>query len=247
MPAKYTDYRFCNEYLIKSDIGECREIDIAHNLKIADMLSSKDAKILDVGCEGGFTPTPIEDFNVVSIRGTPEIDIDKYELSIEGLVENPFTLRYSDLLSYPAKTKIIMLRCVEGWSGVGEWTGIPLRNILEEAKIRYNARTVVFYSKDGYSTSLSVEDSLRDNVMLSYKVNGQALPKEHGYPLRLVVEDKYGYKWIKWITHIEVIKGTYKGYWESYGYNNKADVGGPKKEKMYTFRRVYKKLNETFI
>ena len=185
--------------------------------------------------------TPIEKFTVVSIKGTPEIGMDKYGLNIEGLVENPFTLRYSDLLSYPAKTKIVMLRCVEGWSGVGEWTGIPLKNILKEAKIRHNARTVVFYSVDGYSTSLSVEDSLKDAVVLSYKLNGGALPKEHGYPLRLVAEGKYGYKWIKWITHIKVIEGTYEGYWERQGYSNKADIGSPGKTKFFKFKSLYKK------
>ena len=185
--------------------------------------------------------TPIEKFNVVSIKGTPEICMDKYGLNIEGLVENPFILRYSDLLSYPAKTKIIMLRCVEGWSGVGEWTGIPLKDILEEAKIRHNAKTVVFYSVDGYSTSLPVEDSLGDNVMLSYKLNSGALPKEHGYPLRLVAEGKYGYKWIKWITHIEVIKGTYEGYWERQGYSNKADIDSPGKTKFFKLKQIYKK------
>jgi len=94
------------------------------------------------------------------------------------------------ILSYPAKTKIIILRCVEGWSGVGEWTGTLLRDILNEAKIMRNARTVVFYSADGYSTSLSIKD-LNENVLLSYRLNGETLPKEHGYPLRLVVEGKY--------------------------------------------------------
>ena len=186
--------------------------------------------------------TSIGDFNVVSISGTPEIDIDKYELRVEGLVENPLTLNYSDLLSYRSKSEIVMLRCVEGWSSVGEWTGIPLRNILEEAKIRHTGRTVVFYSVDGYSTSLSIEDSLRDNVMLSHKLNGHALPKEHGYPLRLVVEGKYGYKWIKWVTHIKVVKGTYKGYWERQGYSNKADIRIPGKTKLFKLKRFYQKM-----
>jgi DMSO/TMAO reductase YedYZ molybdopterin-dependent catalytic subunit len=177
--------------------------------------------------------TPIEDFNIVSIEGTPEISIDYYTLAIDGLVESPFSLRYSDLLSYPVETKIIMLCCVEGWSGIGEWTGIPLKDILKKAKIRHDARTVVFYSVDGYSTSLPVEDSLGDNVMLSYKLNGGALPKEHSYPLRIVAEGKYGYKWIKWITHIKVIKGTYEGYWERQGYSNKADIRSSGKTKLF--------------
>ena len=185
--------------------------------------------------------TPIEKFNVVSIKGTPEIDIDKYELKIEGLVGKPLILKCSDLLSYPAKTKIIILRCVEGWSGVGEWTGTLLRDILNEAKIMRNARTVVFYSADGYSTSLSIKD-LNKNVLLSYRLNGETLPREHGYPLRLVVEGKYGYKWIKWITHIRIIKGHYKGYWERQGYSNNADINKPGKAKLYRLKRIYGKM-----
>ena len=185
--------------------------------------------------------TPIERFNVVSIKGTPEIDIDKYELRIEGLVGKPLILKCSDLLSYPAKTKIIILRCVEGWSGVGEWTGTLLRDILNEAKIMRNARTVVFYSADGYSTSLSIKD-LNENVLLSYRLNGETLPKEHGYPLRLVVEGKYGYKWIKWVTHIRIIRGRYRGYWERQGYSNNADINKPGKAKLYRLKRIYGKM-----
>jgi len=100
--------------------------------------------------------TPIENFNVVSIGEIPEIDIDKYELRIEGLVEKPLTLKYSDLLSRPSVKRIVMLKCVGGWSGIGEWTGIPLNELFNEVKIMRNARTVVFYSADGYSTSLSI-------------------------------------------------------------------------------------------
>ena len=186
--------------------------------------------------------TPIEKFNVVSIKGTPEIDIDKYELRIEGLVGKPLILKCSDLLSYPAKTKIIILRCVGGWNGVGEWTGTLLRDILNEAKIMRNARTVVFHSIDSFSTSLSLKEALRDNVMLSYKLNGEALPREHGYPLRLVVEGKYGYKWIKWVTLIRIIRGRYRGYWERQGYRNNADINKPGKTKLYRLRRIYGKM-----
>jgi len=185
--------------------------------------------------------TPIENFKVVSIGEIPEIDIDKYELRIEGWVEKPLTLKYSDLLSRPSVKRNVMLKCVGGWSGIGEWTGIPLNELLNEVKIMRNARTVVFYSADGYSTSLSIKD-LNGNVLLSYRLNGKTLPREHGYPLRLVVEGKYGYKWIKWITHIRIIRGSYKGYWERQGYSNSADINKPGKTKIYKLKRIYRKM-----
>jgi len=181
-------------------------------------------------------------FPVVSIKGIPEIDLDNFSLVINGLVEKPITLNYSDLLSFPSITRNIMLKCVDGWSFVGEWTGIPLRELLEEVEIKHNAKTIVFYSADDYSTSLSLKDSLRENVLLAYKLNGQPLPREHGFPLRLVVEGKYGYKWIKWITHIRIIRGRYRGYWERQGYSNNADINKPGKAKLYKLKRIYGKI-----
>ena len=88
------------------------------------------------------------------------------------------------------------------------------------------ADNVVFSSPGGYTTSLTIADIEESDPLLAYEVNGEILPKNQGYPVRLVVPDKLGYKWIKWVTGIEVIAGEYKGYWESRGYSNEADARG---------------------
>jgi DMSO/TMAO reductase YedYZ molybdopterin-dependent catalytic subunit len=122
---------------------------------------------------------------------------------------------------------LVRLDCVEGWGFDAKWTGVTLRTILEEAQADENATTVIFYSADGYSTSLELDYLTDNNIMLAYELNDVTLPPERGFPLQLVAEGKYGYKWAKWITAIELTDEPYRGYWEKVGYNNNADVGGP--------------------
>ena len=91
-----------------------------------------------------------------------------------------------------------------------------------------NAYIVKIFSQDGYSTSLTLDHILDNDLILAHHMNGITLPEERGFPLQLVAESKWGYKWIKWITRIEVSKDrNFKGYWESKGYNNKGDLSGP--------------------
>jgi DMSO/TMAO reductase YedYZ molybdopterin-dependent catalytic subunit len=84
---------------------------------------------------------------------------------------------------------------------------------------------VIFYAQDGYSTSLPLSYIINNNILIAYKMNGLVLPPERGFPFQLVAESKYGYKWIKWITKIEVSNdSSYLGYWESRGFSNNADL-----------------------
>ena len=93
--------------------------------------------------------------------------------------------------------------------------------------IKENVTVVIFYSVDGYSTAHDLDYLIDNNIILAYRINEITLPQERGFPLQLVAEGKYGYKWAKWIDHIELVNSSYKGYWESRGYNNKGDFGGP--------------------
>jgi DMSO/TMAO reductase YedYZ molybdopterin-dependent catalytic subunit len=115
---------------------------------------------------------------------------------------------------------------VEGWSDRGIWKGVKLTDVLSRAGVQGSARTVVFKSPGGYTTSLTTADVKKVDPILAYGVNGVRLPDEQGYPVRLVVPHKLGYKWIKWVTEIDLIKGSYSGYWESQGYSNSGDAGG---------------------
>jgi hypothetical protein len=168
--------------------------------------------------------TPNDEFFKLSIGPSPDINIDAWELLITGLVDEQLNFTYDEIISFPEVSAVVTLKCVSGPFGTAEWTGIRLNYILDQAGIHSNATEVVFHAADGYSSSLTVEDAMRDDIILAYEMNGETLPKDHGFPVRLVVPDKYGYKWVKWITEIEVIDYDYKGYWESRGWNDDADI-----------------------
>jgi len=171
--------------------------------------------------------TPIAQQRNNAIKGTQYIDRESYRLQVDGLVENPRNFTYEEITGLPQTSKVIALNCVEGWSFTAKWTGVKISEIFEEAGAMENATTVIFYSADGYSTALDKAYLLENDIILAYKLNDVTLPPERGFPLQLVAEDKYGYKWAKWIVRIELGNSPYRGYWEERGYNNIADVGGP--------------------
>ncbi|MBN1133326.1 MAG: molybdopterin-dependent oxidoreductase [Methanosarcinaceae archaeon] len=175
----------------------------------------------------GIKLTSISEQRNNAIKGTQFIDKYTYRLRISGLVDRPVEFTYDQLLAYPNVSKIDRLNCVEGWSFIAKWTGVPVKTLFDEAGIKENATNVIFYSSDGYSTSLELDYLLEKNIILAYKINDITLPPERGFPLQLVAEDKYGYKYAKWVTDIEITDEPYRGYWERAGYSNKADVGGP--------------------
>jgi DMSO/TMAO reductase YedYZ molybdopterin-dependent catalytic subunit len=164
--------------------------------------------------------TPIEDFFVLDLGVQPEIDIGEWRLEVTGLVENPLSLTYDEILAMPQVTQITYLYCMPGYEGTGEWTGVPLLYVLEKAGYSDETVSVVFYAADEYSSSIPLDKAVVQDTILAYKMNGVTLPEEHGYPLRLVVPDKVGYKWVKWIVKIELVDYLYEGYWESRGYSN---------------------------
>lgn len=168
--------------------------------------------------------TPNDEFFVVDIGESPQIDADYWILRVDGLVETELRLTYDNITSFPSKSEIITLKCVDGPTGTADWKGVRLSSILNMAGILDNATEVVFYAADDYSSSLRLDDAMQGDVILAYEMNGEVLPVDHGYPLRLVVPGKYGYKWVKWIEHIEVVGYDYKGFWESRGWNDDAEI-----------------------
>ncbi|WP_342305466.1 molybdopterin-dependent oxidoreductase [Methanolobus sp. ZRKC5] len=175
----------------------------------------------------GMELTPISKQRNNGIEGTQYIDQDTYELRVYGLVDEPLNFTYDQLVAYPSETRFVRMDCVEGWGFDAKWTGVTLNTLFNETGIDSSATTVIFYSADGYSTGLELDYLVVNDIMLAYELNDIVLPADRGFPLQLVAEVKYGYKWAKWITAIEVTDEPYKGYWESVGYSNNADVGGP--------------------
>jgi DMSO/TMAO reductase YedYZ molybdopterin-dependent catalytic subunit len=175
----------------------------------------------------GIKLTPISEQGNNAIKGTQFINKDAYRLQIDGMVERPANLTYVQITTYTPVSKVVTLNCVEGWSFTAKWTGVPVKTLLDGTGIKENATSVIFYSADGYSISHDLAYLIDNNIMLAYRINDITLPQDRGFPLQLVAEGKYGYKWAKWIDHIELVNSSYKGYWESRGYNNKGDFGGP--------------------
>ena len=159
-----------------------------------------------------------------SIKGPQQVDTAKYRLEVTGLVQSPQSLTYQEVLSLPKVKRAITLHCVEGWSEHLLFEGVRLADLLALAKPRTGVRTVIFYAADGYSSSLTYDDATRLDVMLAAKINGKVLDANRGFPFQVVAESKWGYKWVKWVTRIELSKDPYKGYWEQLGYDNEADV-----------------------
>jgi DMSO/TMAO reductase YedYZ molybdopterin-dependent catalytic subunit len=170
----------------------------------------------------------INDFRENSIKGPQHISAEEYKLEIVGLVDNPLTLTYDEVLAHDKYSKVVTLYCVEGWDATILWEGILIEELIDLANVKGQAVAVIFHAEDGYTSALPL-DFVRDNdIMLAYKMNDVVLPPERGFPFQVVAESKWGYKWVKWVTKIELSDDTdYRGFWEERGYNNDGDVEGP--------------------
>jgi DMSO/TMAO reductase YedYZ molybdopterin-dependent catalytic subunit len=168
----------------------------------------------------------IGDFRENSIKGPQYVNASTYRLTITGLVNKTLEYTYNEVINgFQKYQKVVTLHCVEGWSVKILWEGFLLKDLLNEAGIDPNATVVIFRAYDGYSTSLPLDFLLGNDILIAYKMNGLVLPPERGFPFQLVAESRYGYKWIKWITGIEVSNDTsFRGYWESRGFSNDANL-----------------------
>jgi DMSO/TMAO reductase YedYZ molybdopterin-dependent catalytic subunit len=162
-------------------------------------------------------------------------DFAAWRLEVAGLVEKPLSLSRENLLAMPSRTQITRHDCVEGWSCIAKWTGVPLALVLDQAKVKPAARYVVFHCLDSierglsgdvkYYGSIDLIDARHPQTILAYGLNGKPLPVENGAPLRVRVERQLGYKMPKYIHRIELVDsfaalGLGKGgYWEDRGYD----------------------------
>ncbi len=166
---------------------------------------------------------PIRTVYQNAIAGTQYINQSTYAVTIDGLVNNVATFTYDQVISHQSYQKVVTIYCVEGWHSTILWEGVLLKDLLNETGIAPGAKVIIFRASDGYSTSLTLDYILQNNIILAYKMNGVTLTPELGWPFMVVAQSQYGYKWIKWITEINVSNDTnYLGYWESRGYPNDA-------------------------
>ena len=172
--------------------------------------------------------TPNSDFYRVDINVfAPSVDVGGWTLNLHGLVSSPMRLDYNRLTSLPSAERYATLECVSNKVGgdlmsTALWKGVPLKDVLTMAGVNPQADYVVFRCYDGYDVGIPLDRAMQADCILAYEMNGEKLPTEHGYPLRAIVPGLYGMMNAKWITEIEVVSGTYQGFWQRRGWTNVA-------------------------
>jgi len=170
----------------------------------------------------------VKDFSENSIKGPQKVDLSSYRLEITGLVKKPLSLTYAAVIDREKYSKVVTLHCVEGWDATILWEGVKVSDLLAQARHDTAAAVVIFTAHDGYTTSLPLEYLAGRDILLAFRMNGAVMIPERGFPFALVAEDKWGYKWIKWVTKMEVSSdASFKGYWEQRGYNQDGSLSGP--------------------
>jgi DMSO/TMAO reductase YedYZ molybdopterin-dependent catalytic subunit len=168
--------------------------------------------------------TPNKSFYVVTKNLIdPRVDRDRWRLRLGGLVDNPMTLDFGEVGSLRTIEQETTLECISNGVGAGlmsnaVWRGIPLRELIGEARPNAGARRVFLHAADGYTHSTTLEKALEPTTLLAFEMNGEPLPDRHGYPARLIVPGTYGEVSVKWIDRIELVDDDREGYYEKQGW-----------------------------
>jgi DMSO/TMAO reductase YedYZ molybdopterin-dependent catalytic subunit len=161
-------------------------------------------------------------YGIMQMR--PQTQGSTGRLLVRGLVQNPLNLTMNEIQTMPKTVVNEKLVCVD-FPGApianGNWTGVQLAYLLQQAKVNQTAIKVAFYADDGYTTDLTVQDAMNENIIIAHELNGRPLAEG----LRLVVPGRWGYKWISHLTTIELVNYDFKGTWESRGYPDEGRVG----------------------
>ena len=133
------------------------------------------------------------------------IDANTYRLKITGAVLHPLSLSYDQILKFPSVTETVLLICPGFFANNGRWTGVSFKALLEEAQVKKEAKYLDVKGAYDKTARISLKEIDRKKIFLAYGVNGQTLPQKHGFPVRLVYEDAYGYDWVKYVDEITVV------------------------------------------
>ena len=168
--------------------------------------------------------TPLDEVGTLSFWGVPRVDARSATLTIDGEVERPLDLNYDQLLELPSVERTVRMDCVGGFRNNTVMKGVSVAHLFGLANVRTTARRAMFYCADGYYDSIPIAELVEHEAFIAYSVNGEGVAKL-GYPLRLAIPGKYGYKWPKWIERVELTDSDRKGHWESRGLPDRANVG----------------------
>jgi len=146
---------------------------------------------------------PIEKFGTMGPTDVA-VDLKSYRLKVTGKVGRPLSLSYDQILKYPSLTEVILLICPGFFANNGRWTGMNLKNLLQEAQIKKEAQYIDINGANEKGVRIPLKTINQKRIFLAYRVNGETLPQKHGFPLRLVYENAYGYDWVKYVDEIVV-------------------------------------------
>ena len=149
----------------------------------------------------------------------PEVDGDTYALELNGLIENKQTWTLERLRALPQETQITRLICVEGWSEIGKWTGVRLSEFLRQVGADLTAKYVWFRCAEGYHSSIDMATALHPQTQMTFRFDGEVLPRKYGFPMKVRIPTKLGFKNPKHVMEIAVTDKYLGGYWEDQGYN----------------------------
>jgi DMSO/TMAO reductase YedYZ molybdopterin-dependent catalytic subunit len=167
--------------------------------------------------------TPTKGWPVLDLGRVPNVALSKWELIVDGAVEQPVRLSWKDFEALPQVKDVSDFHCVTTWSKFEvPWEGVQLATVIALARPTAQATHVMTYAYDGYTTNLPLEEALKDDVLLVHTAEGKPLPVEHGGPVRIITPQLYAWKGAKWVRRIEVLTQDRLGYWELRGYSNSA-------------------------
>ena len=173
----------------------------------------------------------VKNWPVLDLGVQPEIPLDKWRLTIDGLVDTPTVWRWDDILAQPAFEDVSDMHCVTAWSRFdNRWRGVSALHLLSAVQPKAEANHVIFHSYDTYTTNVALDAFADDDVLLATHHDGQPIPVEHGGPLRVIMPKWYLWKSAKWVKRIEFVAADRPGFWEERGYHNEAD---PWQEQRY--------------
>ena len=184
----------------------------------------------DIGLGDSIHYTANNNFYIVDIgAGHPQIDAVSWRLTLDGKVNHPLTLSLDQIKAMPSITQSRTFECISNPVGgplIGNavWVGVRMKDLLNQAGVQPSAQELLLRSADDFYTSIPIALAMDDNALLVYAMNGEPLPRAHGFPLRSVWPGRYGMKQPRWIMHIEVIDAPTRGYWEQQGWSNEATI-----------------------
>jgi DMSO/TMAO reductase YedYZ molybdopterin-dependent catalytic subunit len=189
----------------------------AFNDRVQSLLFNPDTLAPGFAPEAITRPFPFNAFYAED--EAPEIAEADWQLAVAGKVSNTKSWTLGDIAKLPQETQITQHICIEGWSAIGEFQGVRLSHFLDLIGADKTASYVEFRCDDGYSTSLDMPTALHPQTQMTLRLNGETLPRRNGYPIKIRVPTKLGFKNPKHITELIVTNEYKEGYWEAYGYN----------------------------